>query len=73
MLKVLFARHRNVYFKLAFKYWVWPTRVYALAHGASAHSSKDSEIMHDLLDRHIVHRHDSHHEHYSHNPDDYEM
>lgn len=68
MLKVLFARHRSVYFKLALKYWVWPSTVYKLAHGGNAKTSKDGEILHDLLDRKIVHRH-----HFSQNPDDYQM
>lgn len=68
MLKVLFARHRATYFKLALKYWVTPGHVYKLAHGGRAHGGKDSKICHELLDLRIVHRH-----HYSQNPDHYEM
>lgn len=68
MLKVLFARHRAVYFKLAFKYFTTPGHVYSLAHGAQAHGSKDSKICHELLEKKIVHR-----RHYSHDPKHYEM
>lgn len=65
---VLFARHRNTYLKLAIKHASWPTHIYELAHGATAHGQKDSDILHDLLDYNIIHRH-----HHSQNPDDYEM
>lgn len=68
MFKVLFARHRMAYFKLALKYWTTPGHVYDLAHGKSGHNSKDSKICHDLLDMRIVHRH-----RYSQNPNDYKM
>lgn len=68
MLKVLFARHRAIYFKLAIKYMTTPGHVYKLAHGGSAHGSKDSKICHELLELKVVHR-----RHYSQNPEDYKM
>ena len=68
MLKVLFARHRAIYFKLALKYCTTPSHVYNLAHGEKAHGEKDSKICHELLDLRIVHRH-----HYSQDPNDYNM
>ena len=67
-IKLLFARHRAAYFKVSWRHFVWPARVYALAHGAQAHGHKESEVLHDLLKMKIVHRH-----HHSQNPDDYEM
>lgn len=68
ILKVLFARHRATYLKLAIKYFVLPSHVYNLAHGAVAHGSKDSKICHELLEMKIVHRH-----RYSQRAEDYKM
>ena len=66
--KVLKSRHRGVYFRLARKFGTTPVHVYNLAHGGSVNGQKDTDIIHELLDLKIVHRH-----HYSQNPDDYEM
>ncbi len=68
MLKVLLAKHRLAYLKLAFKHWTTPGHVYELAHGKQPHGQKDSDICHDLLDMKIVHRH-----HHSHDPNHYQM
>ncbi|MBR0037085.1 MAG: hypothetical protein IJP70_05535 [Bacteroidales bacterium] len=68
MLKFLFSRHRSAYIRLAFKFNTTPEHVYKIAHGQSVHGQKDSDIMHELLDLRIVHRH-----RHSQNPDDYEM
>ncbi len=59
MFKFFRARHRDVYLKLAWKHFVWPEKVYKLAHGKHAHSRKDRNIVHELLALGIIHRHSS--------------
>lgn len=68
MLEYLFARHRDIYLKIAFHYWTTPHHVWSLAHGRLAKTSKDTKILHELLDYGIIHRH-----HHSHNAYDYKM
>lgn len=68
MFKFFFSRHRSLYCRLAWKFATTPEHVYKIAHGKAVHGQKDSDIMHELMDLHIVHRH-----HHSQNPDDYEM
>jgi len=68
MFKFLFARHRNAYIKLGFKYLCWPEVPYNLAHGKNAKTAKHSQICHEMLKMKIIHRH-----HHSTNPDDYVM
>ena len=57
MFKFLKARHKQTYISIAWKFKVWPERVYKLAHGKHAHSSKDHKITHELLSQGIIHRH----------------
>jgi len=68
MIRFLFAKHRKAYIKLGIKYFCWPELPYRLAHGKSAHGTKESEICHEMLKMRIIHRH-----HHSSNPDDYQM
>lgn len=57
MFEVIHAKHRKDYFRLAFKHWTSPQHVWALAHGEHSDSPKDKEILHDLVDLGIIHRH----------------
>ncbi len=57
MFKFLTARHRKTYTSLAWKYFVWPERVYNLAHGKHAKTKKDKNIVHELLAQGVIHRH----------------
>jgi len=57
MFKFFSARHRKAYTSLAWKYKVWPEKVYKLAHGKHAHSKKEHKIVHELLALGIIHRH----------------
>ncbi len=57
MFKFLTARHRSIYTSIAFKYFVWPEKVYNLAHGKHAKSRKDKKIIHELLAQGVIHRH----------------
>ena len=68
MFEYLFARHRNTYIQLAFKYWTSPKRVWKLAHGKMSKNRKDTAILHELLEMGIVHRHQ-----HSTNAADYDM
>lgn len=56
MFKFLFARHRKAYIKLAWKYKVWPNRVYRIAHGSKTRNDKEKKIIHELLALDIIHR-----------------
>lgn len=68
MFEYLFARHRDIYIKIAYHYFTSPKHVWSLAHGKPAKTDKDSKILHELLDYGIIHRY-----HHSKNPDDYKM
>ncbi|MBP5765057.1 MAG: hypothetical protein J6W47_08070 [Bacteroidales bacterium] len=68
MFNFLFSHHRSTYIRLAFKFGTTPEHIYKLAHGSEVHGQRDSDIMHELMDLRIVHRH-----RHSQNPDDYEM
>ena len=57
MFEYLFARHRNDYIRLALHHKTSPDRIWRLAHGHSAENSKDTQILHDLLDLGIIYRH----------------
>lgn len=59
MFKFLKARHRKTYTSLAWKYFVWPEKVYKLAHGKHARSHKERDIVHELLALGVIHRHSS--------------
>lgn len=62
MFEYMFARHRADYVKIAFRHWTTPRHVWALAHGKHAKGHKDTEILHDLLDMGIIHRHNHTHD-----------
>ena len=68
MFEYLFARHRNDYIRLALHHKTSPDRIWRLAHGHSAKTDTDREILHDLLDLGIIHHH-----HHSHKAEDYVM
>jgi len=57
MFKFLSARHRSTYTNLAWKYKVWPEKVYKLAHGKHARTKKERDIVHELLAQGVIHRH----------------
>jgi len=57
MFKFLTARHRSTYASLGWKYFVWPEKVYKLAHGKHAKNKKERKIVHELLAIGIIHRH----------------
>lgn len=58
MIKFLLSQHTRAYIAIGVKYHVWPERVYNLAHGKiSADGQKNHEILHELCDLGIVHRH----------------
>ncbi len=59
MFQFLRARHRSTYIQLGWKHFVWPEKVYKLAHGKHSHSKKEREIVHELLALGIIHRHSS--------------
>ena len=62
MFKFLRAKHRSNYFQLAWKYKLWPERVYNLAHGSRAKTEKEKKVIHDLLNLGIIHRHQNKHD-----------
>lgn len=68
MFEYIYAKHRSTYVHLALKYWMTPNHVWKLAHGKLPKNHKEKQVLHDLLDLGIVHRH-----HHSANPDDYDM
>lgn len=68
MFEYFFARHRNDYIRLAIHFRTTPTHVWKLAHGQIAKTRKETEILHELLEMGIVHRHQ-----HSRNADDYDM
>ena len=47
MFQFLRARHRSTYIQLGWKHFVWPEKVYKLAHGKHSHSKKEREIVHE--------------------------
>lgn len=55
-------RHRGLYLKLAFRYFMSPDHVRRLAHGQE-YSTKKEKMVHDILLRQgVVHRHRHHDE-----------
>lgn len=56
----MYSTHRWDYVKLSFRFWTTPRHVYQLAHGLDAKTQKDSDILHELHDLGIIHRHRSH-------------
>lgn len=48
------SRNRNVYYELAFKFRVTPSRVYRLAHGCKASGKLDTKILEELFQRGII-------------------
>lgn len=60
MFQFLQAKHRDTYIHLAFKHWVSPGRVYAIAHGSHTKNNREKAVQNELLKLGIIHRHSYH-------------
>lgn len=50
----LFSRHKSVYKEIAKTYKCSAFYVYSIAHGRKAHSHKDYQIIHTLIEKKII-------------------
>ncbi len=50
----LFSSRRGIYIRIAFQFKKTPWRVYELAHGSKARSSKEEKILQELKDQGII-------------------
>ena len=64
MFQFLQAKHRDTYIHLAFKHWVSPSRVYAVAHGDHTRNKREKAVQQELVELGIMHRRHEHHHHH---------
>lgn len=50
----LFSTRRNIYVRIAYRFNTVPWRVYDLAHGSKARSSKEEKILQELKNQGII-------------------
>lgn len=50
----LFSHRRELYMELSFKYRITPWRIYDLAHGNRARSSKENKLLTEMRQRGII-------------------
>lgn len=50
------SSHKMLYLYLALRHWMWPGRVYRLAHGKNPRTGKDKIVVRKLLEKGVVYR-----------------